>query len=50
MTQSRITQIIDALAVLLNSVVDHMVTSLAACGGLVSPETGVNHDEQDPQA
>jgi hypothetical protein len=49
MTQSRIAQVLDALAVLLNSAVDHMVASLAACAWLVSPETGVNHDEQDPQ-
>lgn len=49
MTQSRVTEVLDALAAFLNSAVDHMVASLAACAWLVSPETGANHDEQDPQ-
>lgn len=49
MTQSRFAQVVDALAVLLNSAFDHLVASLAACAWLISPEVGVRHDEQDPQ-
>lgn len=49
MTQSRIAQVLDAIAVLLNSAVDHMVAALAASAWFVSPDAGVRPDEQDSQ-